>query len=101
MFREFAIAKERRIDDHDNRVTQAWLTAALNNQRKMPRLETLLLGEQRKHIEPQTAAQQRAVFEVLVAQYGGKVRKTRLIRVDEHGTPIKKNGSEADGTSHH
>jgi hypothetical protein len=74
LFREFVAAKQRREDQHDRDVTLAWRMAALERQKTLPKLETLLS----KRGSKQTAAEQRGVLHVLSAQYGIPIRTRRL-----------------------
>lgn len=67
----------RAEDRYNERATQAWLTAVLNNQKKMPPLEKVLTTKERtggQHGQ-QAVGQQRAVVEAIAAAYKLKTRK--------------------------
>lgn len=55
-------------------IAHAWYTAALSRAEKMPKLASLLDGGPRR----QTVDEQRAMLEVLSAQYGIPLRKAQV-----------------------
>jgi hypothetical protein len=77
LFREFVVAKRTAEDKHDERMTLAWTTAALSKQRKLPSLKTLLV---KRRPRQQTAGEMRTILHMLAAQYGGRLRKTKVSR---------------------
>lgn len=60
------MAKQRRMDEHDRDVTLAWQGAALERQKTLPKLDTLLS----RRAPRQSAAEQRGMLNILSAQYG-------------------------------
>lgn len=70
--REFVVAKRKRDDDTDRDVRLAWSIAALQRQKKLPSLQSLL-NSSRKRL--QTVDEQRAMLEILSGKYGGALRK--------------------------
>jgi hypothetical protein len=82
LFREFVAARERAQDEHDRLITQAWWMANLSR-KKPPALSTLI---KQRHTEvAQTVSQARTVVEILSAQYGIPLRKTRIRRAAAKG----------------
>lgn len=72
MIREFVVAKKRREDQADRDVALAWRIAALQRQKKLPSLSSLLISTKKR---VQSVDEQRAMLEMLSKQYGGKVTK--------------------------
>ena len=80
LFREFAIAKERRANEREAALSLAWHTAAFHRVEKLPKLETILQKARRSG--PQTPAEQRTMIHILSDQLGIPVRRVRLIHKD-------------------
>jgi hypothetical protein len=71
LFREFAIAKERRLDERNAEMSQAWHSAAFQRAEKMPRLDSVLTKPVPKR---QTMSEQRAMLEALSKTIGIPLR---------------------------
>jgi hypothetical protein len=83
LVREFVVHRRRQMDRHDDEMSIAWTTAALMRQDKLPKLEKLLIRNQR--LRQQTPHEQRAVFNQLAASMGKRIKKVRLVRVEPNG----------------
>jgi hypothetical protein len=72
LFREFVVGQQARRDQHDRDISLAWHMAALERQKKLPALKSLLgRGGDRR----QTVAEQRNVLHMLSEQYNIPLRK--------------------------
>lgn len=74
LFREVLLWLERKIDAHNDAMRLAWRTADLFHARKMPELQTLLIGPDSVR-RPQTKQEQLAMMHQLSGLFGGKVRQ--------------------------
>jgi hypothetical protein len=67
------VGQQARRDEHDRDISLAWHVAALERQKKLPALKTLLAKGGRERV--QTVAEQRDMLHMLSAQYGIPLRK--------------------------
>lgn len=61
---------KRRVEKKNEIISGAWLTAALNRQERLPKLDSLLHKEERK---PQTVDDMVAMARLFTLAYGGEV----------------------------
>lgn len=80
MFRELVAAKRRIEDDYDRGITLAWCSLALRRTKTLPKLETLLIAQQRQDDQPQTLAQMRASLQMLSDYYKIPLRRKPVTR---------------------
>jgi len=74
LFREFVVSKQRQEDEHDRDMRLAWTIEGLRRQKKLPALKSLLT---KRRARTQTVHEQRAMLEILSAQYGIPLRKAK------------------------
>lgn len=74
LFREYVVGQTKKDDERDAAMSLAWQIAALQKRNPLPKLETLLT--KRRSAPVQTVDQQRAMLEVLSAQYGLPLGRT-------------------------
>jgi hypothetical protein len=85
LFREFAAARLRRLDEENSRITLAWhgvrIYAQAMHDKRVPKLTRLLIREGPER--PQSAKQLVSALHVLSQQYGIPLRKARAS--ERHG----------------
>jgi hypothetical protein len=81
LFREFAAARARTRAAFDRDTTQAYQAVAIyfkaQGDKRMPPLESLLSDARLRSGRQQTAAQQRSILKVMMAQYGWTPRNRK------------------------
>lgn len=84
LFRELALAKERREGEHDRDMVLAWHMAALTRRTKgLPKVEQLLTRKPARR--QQSVREQIAMWQVAAARFGGEFRPADPNLVVTHG----------------
>lgn len=78
--REMRGAARRREREHDGRMSLAWHVVALDRAKKLPKLETLLIGATRKPARRQTPDDHLIAMKTIFIAFGGDPEELRTLQ---------------------